>query len=124
MHSSFPRKEDVYRPVARDPLRVYAIKLGRMIQSSPRLAAIALLSIGIITWLFWTQTEPAYTHPPVILVAVLDHTDSAGEEIRITDKILQNRWEYADAHGIFQHRDAKCRIWDGCVQFRRLSNVF
>lgn len=37
---------------------------------------------------------------PVVLVAVLERYDMVGDEVRIIDKILENRYEYAMAHGI------------------------
>jgi hypothetical protein len=75
-----------------------------MFQSSPRIASIALLVICFLTWMLWGRTgEVVYAHPPVILVAVLDQTDFAGEEVKILDKILENRWEYANAYGIIPH---------------------
>jgi hypothetical protein len=37
---------------------------------------------------------------PVVLVAVLERKDALGEDIRIIDHVLENRREYADAHGM------------------------
>jgi hypothetical protein len=42
---------------------------------------------------------------PVVLVAVLERYDVVGEEVRIIDKILENRYEYAMAHGIDAYRE-------------------
>lgn len=35
----------------------------------------------------------------MVLVSVLERYDVTGEEVRIIDKILENRYEYAMAHG-------------------------
>jgi hypothetical protein len=94
----------MYKPAPRDSLRLWLTRMLRTCQSSPRLAATALLVTCFLTWMLWGRTgEIVYVHPPVILVAVLNHTDSAGEEVKILDKILENRWEYADAHGMTPH---------------------
>jgi len=45
-------------------------------------------------------SEDPGDYPPVVLVTVLEDRDSAGEEVRIIDKIIENRWEYANAHGM------------------------
>ena len=69
-------------------------------QSNPRLVIALLLSILGLTWWYLRRTaEEEYHPPPVVLVTVLERTDVYGEEVRIIDKILENRFEYATEHG-------------------------
>jgi hypothetical protein len=104
MHSSFPRKEelDMYKPKARNSLRHWAIRAIKQVQSNPRLTAAGILAFFVLTVLFWGRTAtPNVSHVqmPVVLVAVLERYDALGDEVRIIDKILENRYEYAMAHG-------------------------
>jgi hypothetical protein len=104
MHSSFPRKDERlgYRPVgARESIRHWITRVIRMIQNSPRLVIALIVSICILTFLFWRGRTGQYAHGnhvPVVLVIVLDGT-RIEEQGRIIDKILKNREEYANAHG-------------------------
>lgn len=64
------------------------------------MAVALVLSILGLTFLFLRRTaEEVYHHPPVVLVTVLERTDANGEEVRIIDKILENRFDYATEHG-------------------------
>jgi hypothetical protein len=68
-------------------------------QSHPRLVIALILSILGLTWWYMRRTAEEEYHPPVVLVTVLERTDVYGEEVRIIDKILENRFEYATEHG-------------------------
>jgi len=46
------------------------------------------------------KKEVVSRYTPVVLVMVVHRTDAAGEQVRILDKSLENRHEYAIAHGI------------------------
>ena len=109
MHSSFPRKEemDMYKPRAKNTLRHWALRTIKRSQGHPRLTAAAILAFFVLTVLFWGRTakDVSSKEPPVVLVSVLERYDILGEEVRIIDKILENRYEYAMAHGRgFLHR--------------------
>ena len=70
-----------------------------MLQRSPRLIAGILISLILLTLLFWgRRTEVVGNHVPVVLVAVLERMEIA-EQIRMTQKVLENRLDYANAHG-------------------------
>jgi hypothetical protein len=90
----------MYQPAKRDSLRFWTNRVARTC-GFPRLAAITAVVICLVLWALWGRTgEIENTHPPVILVGVLDQIDAMGDEVRILGKVLQNRWEYADAHGL------------------------
>jgi hypothetical protein len=75
--------------------------MGKTCQTCPKLAGAIVISILIFTWLFWGRTgEYVHHHAPVVLVVVLERIDtSTKEEVRILDKVLENRGDYAAAHG-------------------------
>ena len=104
MHSSFPRKEEkqVYRlPFTTDSIRHWITRIIRLRQNSPRFVVVLTISILIFTFLFWRGYSGQYVlgrHVPVVLVTVLDAT-SIEEQGQIIDKVLENREEYANAHG-------------------------
>ena len=103
MPSSFAGKEDLdmYKPRAKNSLRHWALRTIKRLQSSPRLTAAAILSFFVLTVFFWgrSATKVSARTLPVVLVAVLERYDAVGDEVRIIDKILENRYEYAMAHG-------------------------
>ena len=103
MHSSFPGKEelDMYKPRAKNTLRHWTARAIKRSQSNPRLTAAGILAFFVLTVLFWgrTSTNVASSQSPVVLVSVLERYDILGDEVRIIDKILENRYEYAMAHG-------------------------
>lgn len=103
MHSSFPRKDErhFYRPANRASIRHYMNRIWGTCQSNHRVLGIVVVALILLIMVFWGRTTKETTHhPPVVLVAVLEDTDGAGEEVKILDKILENRWEYANAHGM------------------------
>ena len=103
MHSSFPRRDQGrgYRPVAaRESIRHWITRVVRM--NSPRLIVSLIISIFLLTCLFWRGHRGQRvdgSHVPVVLVTVLDGT-RIEEQRRIIDKVLENREEYANAHGM------------------------
>ena len=105
MHSSFPRKDQWrgLRPVAaRESIRHWITRVVRIIQNSPRFIVALFVSILLLTILFWRGRSGQHVdenHVPVVLVTVLDGT-SVEEQGRIIDKVLDNREEYANAHGM------------------------
>jgi len=107
MHSSFPRKDErhFYRPVNRASIRHWMDRIWRTCQSNRRVLGIVVVALILLIMVFWGRTTKETTHhPPVVLVAVLEDTDGAGEEVKILDKILENRWEYANAHGMNEYK--------------------
>jgi len=90
----------MYRPVARNSLRR---QITRTCQSSPRLTIVAIISLLILTLLFWRGGRSKRVidgHQfPVVLVAVLD--TSRPDQTSIIERVLENRREYANAHGLF-----------------------
>ena len=73
-----------------------------MIRNSPRLIVAVLLSLLILTFLFWggrPRSRFDGKHVPVLLVTVLDGA-SIEKRGRIIEKVLENREEYANAHGM------------------------
>jgi hypothetical protein len=92
----------MYKPKARNSLRHWAIRAIKQIQGNPRLTAASILAFFVLTVLFWGRTAThnmSLNQMPVVLVAVLERYDALGDEVRIIDKILENRYEYAMAHG-------------------------
>lgn len=102
MHSSFPRKDQWrgHRPVAaRESIRHWITRVVRIIQNSPRFIVALFVSILLLTILFWRGRSGQHVDVPVVLVTVLDGT-GIEEQGRIIDKVLDNREEYANAHGM------------------------
>jgi|SRR5579862_2200900 len=103
MHSSFPRKDEkhMYKPVTKESIRYWINRMKRTCQTNQRVIGVLVVVILLVTILFWgRRKEDVDNHAsPVVLVAVLEDRDAAGDDVRILDKILENRWEYANAHG-------------------------
>ena len=101
MHSSFPRKDEGYlhRPTIQNATRHWINRITRAFQSNTRLAVVAIFAFLLVTILYCGITRSAKGPAPVVLVIVLEQTDSSGEDIRIVDRVLENRLEYANAHG-------------------------
>jgi hypothetical protein len=103
MHSSFPRKDQGrgYRPAAAgESIRHWITRVVRM--NSLRLIVSLIVSIFLLTFLFWRGPwgqRMGRSRVPVVLVTVLDGT-RIEEQRRIIDKVLENREEYAHAHGM------------------------
>lgn len=97
MHFSFPRKEEkhVYHPAARH----WVARILRTVHSHLRLTIAVAVAVFIMTLLYWGSFGFAAGHGPVVLVAVFERIDERGEEIRILDRVFENRLEYANAHG-------------------------
>jgi hypothetical protein len=69
-----------------------------MLKNSPRLIAIVLVSMCLLG--YWRLTGPPVVdrRVPVVLVALFDQSQTA-EQGPIIEKVLENRAEYAKAHG-------------------------
>src|SRR5271170_924674 len=107
MHSSFPRREVevdekyMYRPVVRGNVRQWIRRMSRSSQNNVRVlvaVVVTFLFLSVVVWRRGTG-EQVFKQGPVVLVAVLERKDASGEDVRIIDRVLENRSEYADAHG-------------------------
>lgn len=106
MHSSSPRKEEriLYRPAARGSIQTWIARVLRQLQNSPRLVVTLILALLLFSWVYLGRGSGgrvaiAGTFPSVVMVAVLDMTGESGE-VRVIDNVLENRVEYARAHGM------------------------
>ena len=117
MHSSFPPRGEtevdekyMYRPVVRGNARQLIRRIFRSTQSNVRLLVAAVLTFLVLTMVFWRRGPGAqvFKQGPVVLVAVLERKDAAGEDVRIMDRVSENRREYADAHGRLWFRGETC----------------
>jgi len=105
MHSAFPRGEVevdekyMYRPVVRGHVRQWIRQMSRSSLNNVRvLVVVTFLFLSVVFWRQGTG-RPVFKQGPVVLVAVLERKDALGEDVRIIDRVLENRGEYADAHG-------------------------
>lgn len=89
----------MYRPSAKDYIRHWITRITRTCQNSPRLILAIPISIFLLTLLYWggMSGRNVDVYGPVVLVVVLDQT--AGDQGGIIDKVLENRADYALAHG-------------------------
>ena len=107
MHSSVPPREVevdekyLYRPAVRGNIRQWIRRMSRSSQNNVRVLMAAVITFLFLTVIFWRRGNGGQVlkQGPVVLVAVLERYDALGDEVRIIDKILENRYEYAMAHG-------------------------
>jgi hypothetical protein len=104
MHSAFPRKDEkhAFKPGIRDSIRHGLSRIMRTCQGNQRVFGVLVLFLLLCMILLWGRRRgESDLYAPVVLVVVLDERDAVGDQVRIIDKILENRWEYASAHGTF-----------------------
>jgi hypothetical protein len=102
----------MYRPATtREAIRTCIARVVRRLQNSPRLLATLVLALLLLSWVYigrWTSGGGGVVGggrvAPMVMVAVLDMTRDSGEG-RVIDNVLENRLEYAKAHGTFPRLD-------------------
>jgi len=107
MHSSFPPREVevdekyMYRPVVQGNIRQWIRRMSRSSQNNVRVLIVAVVTFLFLTVVFWRRGNGGQVlkQGPVVLVTVLERKDALGEDVRIIDRVLENRREYADAYG-------------------------
>ena len=107
MHSSVPPREVevdekyLYRPAVRGNIRQWIRRMSRSSQNNVRVLMAAVITFLFLTVIFWRRGNGGQVlkQGPVVLVAVLERKDALGEDVRIIDRVLENRREYADAYG-------------------------
>ena len=109
----------MYRPAARH----WMTRIARTCQGNLRLTVAIAAAVFIVTLFYWRGFRYVSGHAPVVLVAVFERTDEKGDEVRILDKVLENRWEYANAHGTQFAEETKKRLRTIGVQRHRLSDI-
>ena len=120
MHSSFPRKDErtMYRPRTRDSLRMWIARVPRRLQNSPRLLVTLLFALLLFTWVYIGRARRGMAGgASVVMVAVLDMTGQSSEA-RVLDNVLENRLEYARAHGTLHLFRLNCLLANGGVRIR------
>jgi hypothetical protein len=93
----------MYRPAStREAIRTCIARVVRRLQNSPRLLATLVLVLVFLSWVYiGRRTDGGVVGrrvAPMVMVAVLDMTRDSGEG-RVVDNVLENRLEYAKAHG-------------------------
>jgi len=117
----------MYRPVTRGSVQLWMTRVAKRVQGNSRFVVMLVCLVLFGLWMVWGgrgtgEVRLIESGPPVVLVVVLDRYNSEGEEIKIVDKVIENRGEYAGAHGIDTVlMNLTGRIWYGSVQFRRLQ---
>src|ERR1700685_3062472 len=107
MHSSLPPREvevdekEMYRPAVRGNIRQWIRRMSRSSQNNVRVLMVAVVTVLFLSVVFWSRGNgrQILKQGPVVLVAVLERKDALGEDVRIIDRVLENRREYADAYG-------------------------
>lgn len=91
----------MYRPAIRGNVRQWIRRISRSTQNSVRLWVAVVVTFLVLSMLLWRRGPggEVFNQGPVVLVAVLERKDAAGDDVRIIDRVLENRREYADAHG-------------------------
>lgn len=104
---SFPQGEVemdekyVYRPARRGNVRQWIRRISRSTQNNVLLLVAIVVTFLVLNMVLWRRGTggEVFKQGPVVLVAVLERKDAAGDDVRIIDRVLENRREYADAHG-------------------------
>lgn len=101
----------MYRPATTcEAVRTSIARVVRRLQNSPRLLATLVLVLLCLSWVYIGRRTGddggvgGGRVAPMVMVAVLDMTRDSGEG-RVIDNVLENRLEYAKAHGALSRLD-------------------
>ena len=92
----------MYKPAMQNTPRYWLNRVTKTCKARPRVILAIVVSILFFMYFYFAEEkkEVVSRYTPVVLVMVVHRTDAAGEQVRILDKSLENRHEYAIAHGI------------------------
>ena len=107
MRSSFPRRgieadeKYLYDPVVQSSLLQRIRRISRSSRKNVRILVAVAVTFLFSVAVFWRRGAggEAFRLDSVVLVTVLEWKDAAGEDVRIIDRVLENRREYANAYG-------------------------
>jgi len=95
----------MYKPAIQNTPRHWANRVFKTCKARPRV--ILGIVVSILFFMYFRlelgrkKEVVVERYTPVVLVMVLPRTDTTGEPVRILDKVLENRHEYAVAHSMF-----------------------
>jgi hypothetical protein len=90
------------RYTRQEPVMDRIFRAGRTCNKRPRLLIAIVLMLILLVYVFLREngSQGVRSQMPVVMVLILDGSaNSSGGEMRLLEKILENREQYAAAHG-------------------------